>query len=114
MSISLEEAKKEATRELRFEIGNLPHLGEAEYDEERGGYVFPIKFTKPDIPDLEAGEEDVEFYQARQIGEMLVKDNGEIERTPNEELEEEIRELNQLAEDGKLEKLNDWERENNK
>lgn len=113
MSIDREEAERLAQYELRFQIGNRPRLSDPEYDAERGGYVFKILFTKLDLPDLpdkdpyeyerdDGGE--VEFHEAREIGEMVVLDNGDIERTDNETLGTRIQEVSERAENGEIPK----------
>lgn len=102
MTISEDEAREKAAYELRFEIGNLPHLGEVQYDSDEKKYIFPIKFTKPDIP--EHGKDELEFYETVKIGEIIVKEDGTIERTSNEELNEAIREIDEMAKNGELKK----------
>lgn len=89
------EAEHIAAKELRFEIGNLPHLSDPEYVEGRG-YVFEIRFTKPELPSREeiddpTIDQEVDFYETQTIGEMVITDEGEIDRTSNEALEAEIR-----------------------
>lgn len=103
MTLSKEEAKKKAAKELRFNIGNMPHLGEAEYDEQKQAYIFPINYTHPELPETTGG--DVEFYETQQIGEMTILENGEIQRTPNEKLRENISEVREKAKSGKIEKI---------
>lgn len=103
------EAEHIAAKELRFEIGNLPHLSEPEYVEDRG-YVFEIRFTKPELPSREeiddpTIDQEVDFYETQTIGEMVVTDEGEIDRTSNEALEAEIRELNERVEAGEIPKI---------
>lgn len=107
MTISQEEAERKAAYELRFEIGNMPHLSDPEYDEELGAYVYEIRYTHPEIPTEEEIkdpeiDQEVEFYESQQIGEMKVFDDGRIERTSNEELQENIREVRELAESGEI------------
>lgn len=112
-SIDRDEAKRLAQHELRFEIGNLPHLTSPEYDSESGGYRFNIMFTKTDIPEIPEKDPqeympedggDIEFYESQKIGELFVTDAGEIERTSDAELSENIQEIHTKAEQGELPK----------
>lgn len=106
--VSQDEAERIAAKELRFEIGNLPHLSDPKYVDEKG-YVFEIRFTKPELPTREEIDDpeidqSVDYYETRTIGEMVVTDEGDIERTSNDELSEEIQRLDELAEQGELPK----------
>jgi len=102
------EAKKIAAKELRFNVVHLPHLGDAEYVSGRG-FVFPIKFTKPELPSREEIddpniEQSVEFYETQQIGELVVTDDGEIIRSSNDELNAAIKSLEKSIEKGEIKK----------
>jgi len=106
--VSKEEAKRIATKELRFEIGTLPYLSDPEYDSETG-YIFEIRYTKTDLPTRDEVEDpntepEVEFYKPQTIGEMIITDDGEIQRSSIEELEENIRTVRKQAENGEIEK----------
>lgn len=101
MSLTREEAEKEAQYELRFGIGNLPHLGEPTYEEETGRYIFPIKYTKPDIPS--DTNKELKFYETQTIGKLIVESDGTVTRTSNEDLNENIREIDKAVENGELE-----------
>lgn len=106
MSLTEEEARQEAAYELRFNIGNLPHLGDMSFDEENGVYVYPIKYTPVEIPDLEAGEEECTFFETQEIGEIRVdEETGDINRTSIEDLEDEIRKAKEKVEEGVLDEI---------
>lgn len=104
--VSKEKATYIATKELRFEIGNIPYLSDPQYEDGKG-YVFLIKYTKPKLPtrdEIEDPEIDqqVEFYETQTIGEIIVTDSGEINRTTDDELQDEIESVNKQIEDGKI------------
>jgi hypothetical protein len=101
MSLNREEAEKEAQYELRFGIGNLPHLGDPTYEEKTGRYIFPIKYTKPDIPS--DTNKELKFYETQTIGKLIVESDGTVTRTSNEDLNENIREIDKAVENGELE-----------
>lgn len=110
MTISEEEAERKAACELRFGVGNMPHLSDPEYDSELGAYVYEIRYTHPELPSREEIEDPdidqkVEYYESQKIGEMKIFDDGHIERTPNEVLGENIQEVKELAESGELEQF---------
>lgn len=69
-----EKAKKAAERKLRLNIGNLPHLGNAE--DEDGEYVFPILISIPRVIFDETPEGlkpvDVKFMSESEVGEITV------------------------------------------
>lgn len=106
MALTESEARKEAAYELRFNIGNRPHLGDIISDEAAGVYIFPIKYTPVELPDLDAGEEECTFFETQEIGEIRVdKETGDIERTNIEDLEDEIRDAKEKVERGVLDEL---------
>lgn len=106
MSLTEKEARQEAAHELRFNIGNLPHLGDMVFDKEAGVYIFPIKYTPVELPDLDAGEEECTFFETQDIGEIRVdEETGDIERTQIEDLEDEIRDAKEKVDEGVLDEL---------
>lgn len=82
-----EEARQEAARILRFEIGTMPHLGDRRYSEEAEAHVFPIKISYPRLPDDPHDPDDeLEFDDPVLIGEIIVPEDGEPRHTPTDVL----------------------------
>lgn len=92
------EAKKEAEITLRKNIGNIPHLGIPEYNENEEEYVFPILVSLPRIlfeeGEIEVEAVDVRFMSEMEVGEIRVDGrdgsiNGRTKaRTVNEKISE--------------------------
>lgn len=86
-------AETEAEKVLRFEIGSLPHLGEAEYEDAE--YVFPINIKLPRVIFDESRETplDVRFLSSESIGEIRIDaESGELnERTDVWQINKKIR-----------------------
>ena len=91
--ISEEKAEVEAEKVLRFDIGNLPHLGAPEYED--GDYVFPIMINLPRVVFDEDREEpvDVRYLSEEEIGEIRVDaESGDVvDRTNVWEVNRQIR-----------------------
>lgn len=91
--IPQEVAAQEAEKTLRFEIGNLPHLGTPERTD--GEYVFPIQIRVPRVIFDENQEDpiDVRFMSSEEIGEIRVDGtSGEVvDRTKIPTIERRIR-----------------------
>lgn len=70
--ISEDKATTEAEKVLRFEIGNLPHLGAPEYED--GSYVFPVNISLPRVIFDEEREDpiDVRYMSSTEIGEIRI------------------------------------------
>lgn len=90
------EAKKEAEIVLRKQVGNIPHLGSAEYIEDTQEYVFPIMVSLPNIL-FEEGETQpeavgVRFMPEMEVGEIRVdgKDGSINDRTNTREINQRI------------------------
>lgn len=102
--ITEDKAKMEAERELRFEIGNLPFLGDTKETDEF--YEFPILYSKIDLPD-EDEDRSVEYFEEVQIGYIRVdKETGDIKRTSTDELSDRTHQVKELARIGILNKRN--------
>jgi hypothetical protein len=79
-----ERARKEAQKVLTKEIGNLPHLGEAEYEEPH--FIFPLNMRSPRVIFDKEGEEprDVRFMSNIDLGEIKVhEETGEVVHKPS-------------------------------
>lgn len=89
-------AKKEAEKNLRLTVGNLPHLGDSEM--QNGEYVFPIMISVPRVifEDTQEGPKPVEvkFLSESKVGEIHVDaQSGEINsRTDLRDIEDRIEE----------------------
>ncbi|WP_143825069.1 hypothetical protein [Natrinema ejinorense] len=91
--ISETEARREAEQVLAFEIGNIPHLGDAKETETE--YVFPIVTTLPRVIFDEDRESpvDVKFMSSEKVGEIRIDGNsGDLkDRSHIYEIERKIR-----------------------
>lgn len=86
------EARQKAEETLAFDIGNLPHLGEVQTEEEE--FVFPLEIRYPRVIFDEEGEEPIEvkFMSLENLGEIRVDaETGEVERPHLPDIEAKIR-----------------------
>jgi hypothetical protein len=82
--VSESEAEKKAQETLAFEIGNIPHLGEAEETETE--YIFPLVTTMPRVIFDESRERpvDVKFMSEDEVGEIRIDgESGEVSHRSN-------------------------------
>lgn len=97
--IPTDNARRRAEKELRLKVGNLPHLGDMNSQNDR--YVFPVKISLPVvIYDSDEDEPvDVKFLSEDKVGEIAVDaETGEIaDKTPlstiNDRIEEKKKEV---------------------
>lgn len=96
-------ARKNAEKRLRYKIGNLPHLGEADLAENE--YTFPILISLPRVIFDETPEGskpvDVKFLDDAKVGEICVDiQSGDVTRQTNRSaVEENIRKKKQELEE---------------
>jgi len=96
-------ARKNAEKRLRLDIGNLPHLGEADLEENE--YIFPILISLPRVIFDETPEGpkpvDVQFLDDAQVGEIRVDaQSGEVtQQTKRSTVEDKIQEKKQEIEE---------------
>ena len=93
-TVSEDTARNEAEKTLRFEIGNLPHLGSPDYED--GEYVFPVLIRVPRVIFDEDREDpiNVKFLSSEDLGVIRVDaESGEAaERTDVWQINKRIRE----------------------
>lgn len=77
------EARQKAEIERREKLGNIPRLGEGSVEEDE--YVYPIITRYPQVVLDEEGEEviDVRYLSERNVGEIRVNNEGEIDHRPD-------------------------------
>lgn len=96
--ISQNTARKLAYETLRFKIGTIPYLGDA--DETEHFFVYPILYRNAELSE---SQEPIRFYEERQIGKIkFEKSSGNITRTDNVTLKDRISDIEEECENGEL------------
>ena len=101
-TLSKEQAIQDAQYEIRFNVGTLPYLSDPV--EMHGTYYFLIEYTPVTI-DPSFTDRDILFYPTQTIGVLWFDEDGEIQRTDNETLNENIRIAREKVDAGKLKPL---------
>jgi len=86
------EAKKRAEELLVSEVGNIPRLGDVQYEE--GMYVYPLVTRMPRVILDEEGKEvvDVRYLSGNRVGEIRVDARtGEVDRSRLSDIRKDIR-----------------------
>lgn len=96
MPLSYEAAEQIAQKELHFEIGSLPYLKYAGYDEREEVHTFAILYTYTDI---QQNAENI-YYNPALIGVIEIHGTDTITRTPDEELGDAITRVKENAHEG--------------
>lgn len=98
--IDEERARIKAQKELAHEIGNLPYIGDIEYEDNE--YVFPLHVRLPRVifDESRSSPQDVKFMSSEQVGEIRVSaESGDLNRTRIHDIKSNIRQQKRVVEE---------------
>ena len=96
-TVSEPEAKKKAQKVLAFQVGNLPHIGEAL--EIGPDHLYPIYIRHPRVifDDTREVPTDVRFMSKKRVGTICVDEEGKVSRTRLPRINKRIRDVKRRA-----------------